>query len=75
MEIFNKCINIITKIELVDLALVGDREGLLPEYSRMDPKALREAGITEGLVRLSVGMEDPEDLFNDLSRALHRSQK
>jgi O-acetylhomoserine (thiol)-lyase len=34
-----------------------------------------EAGITEGTVRLSVGLEDPEDLIEDLSRALYISQK
>jgi cysteine-S-conjugate beta-lyase len=28
-------------------------------------------GITDGLVRLSVGLEDPEDLIRDLDRALH----
>ncbi len=35
------------------------------------PAAEREAiGITDGLVRLSVGLEDPEDLIEDLDRAL-----
>jgi cystathionine beta-lyase/cystathionine gamma-synthase len=35
------------------------------------PAAEREAiGITDGLVRLSVGLEDPEDLIADLERAL-----
>lgn len=37
------------------------------------PKELREEmGITEGLVRLSVGIEDVEDLLEDLDRALPR---
>ena len=27
-------------------------------------------GITDGLVRLSVGLEDAEDLIDDLARAL-----
>jgi cystathionine beta-lyase/cystathionine gamma-synthase len=27
-------------------------------------------GITPGLVRLSIGLEDPDDLWDDLSRAL-----
>ncbi|MBI3528235.1 MAG: PLP-dependent transferase [Betaproteobacteria bacterium] len=36
----------------------------------MDDAALRAAGITEGTVRLSVGLEDPDDLIEDLSRAL-----
>ena len=29
-------------------------------------------GITPGLVRLSVGMEDAEDLIEDLAQALNR---
>jgi cystathionine beta-lyase/cystathionine gamma-synthase len=37
------------------------------------PQADREAvGITEGLVRLSVGLEDVDDLIEDLSSALDR---
>jgi cystathionine beta-lyase/cystathionine gamma-synthase len=28
------------------------------------------AGITDGLVRLSVGLENPVDIIRDLSRAL-----
>jgi cystathionine beta-lyase/cystathionine gamma-synthase len=35
------------------------------------PKAMREAmGLTDGLVRLSVGIEDVEDLIADLDQAL-----
>jgi len=35
------------------------------------PKEMRErAGVTDGLVRLSVGIEDPNDLIADLDRAL-----
>jgi cystathionine beta-lyase/cystathionine gamma-synthase len=35
------------------------------------PQAQREAaGITDGLVRLSVGLEDPKDIVGDLARAL-----
>ena len=37
--------------------------------------ALAAAGISEGLIRLSVGLEDPEDLTEDLDRALRASQK
>ena len=35
-----------------------------------DPEMLQKLGITPGLIRLSVGLEDPEDLWNDLSQAL-----
>jgi cystathionine beta-lyase/cystathionine gamma-synthase len=35
------------------------------------PRELRESmGLTEGLVRLSIGIEDPEDLIADLEQAL-----
>ena len=62
------------------LANVGDAKSLVihpasTTHSRMDDDALEQAGISEGLVRLSVGLEDPEDLINDLNRALYRSQK
>jgi len=33
-------------------------------------KEKRQAGITEGLLRLSVGIEDPDDLLEDLAQAL-----
>lgn len=62
------------------LANVGDAKSLVihpasTTHARMGADALREAGITEGLVRLSVGLEDADDLIGDLGRALHRSQK
>ena len=41
----------------------------------MDAAALEAAGISEGLIRLSVGLEDPEDLLQDLEGALRASQK
>ena len=40
----------------------------------MDAKALEAAGITEGSVRLSIGLEDPVDLIDDLSQAIKASQ-
>ena len=40
------------------------------------PKAMRERiGITDGLVRLSVGLEDPRDIIADLSQALDVARK
>ena len=37
--------------------------------------ALAQAGIGEGMIRLSVGLEDAEDLIDDLGQALRASQK
>jgi cystathionine beta-lyase/cystathionine gamma-synthase len=36
-----------------------------------DPAVLERLGITPGLVRLSTGLEDVNDLWNDLQQALH----
>ena len=33
------------------------------------------AGIGEGMIRLSVGLEDPDDILDDLGQALRASQK
>jgi len=62
------------------LANVGDAKSLVihpatTTHYRMDDEALRAAAITEGTIRLSVGLEDPEDLIADLDRALRASQK
>ena len=62
------------------LANVGDAKSLVihpatTTHYRMDDAALRAAGITEGTVRLSVGLENAEDLIEDLDRALKASQK
>ena len=41
-------------------------------HAAMDEDARHTAGITDGLVRLSVGIEDIRDLTDDLARALDR---
>lgn len=44
-------------------------------HAAMSPEARRDAGITEGLVRLSVGIEDASDLLADLLGGLRRAAK
>ena len=41
-------------------------------HRQMDPVARRAAGIADGLVRISVGIEDPEDILDDMERALEK---
>jgi O-acetylhomoserine (thiol)-lyase len=41
----------------------------------MDAEALRAAGVAEGTVRLSIGLEDAGDLIEDLERGLRAAQK
>jgi len=42
-------------------------------HRQMDPAARRAAGIGDGLVRVSVGLEDLEDLIEDFDRALEKA--
>jgi len=43
-------------------------------HAAMDPEARRRAGLTDGLVRLSVGIEALEDLRADLAAGLERAR-
>jgi methionine-gamma-lyase len=57
-------------------ASLGGVESLvvLPIYTshyKMSPSELRSAGIVPGTVRVSIGLEDPEDLIEDLRQALN----
>jgi O-acetylhomoserine (thiol)-lyase len=62
------------------LANVGDAKSLVihpatTTHFRMDDAALAAAGIGPGTIRLSIGLEDPQDLMDDLAGALRVSQK
>ena len=62
------------------LANVGDCRSLVihpasTTHFRMDDAALAQAGITQGTIRLSIGLEDADDMIDDLSRALRAAQK
>jgi cystathionine gamma-synthase len=39
-------------------------------HASMTPEARRRAGITDGVIRLSIGIEEPEDLVADLAETL-----
>jgi cystathionine gamma-synthase len=44
-------------------------------HAAMDPEARGRAGLTDGLIRLSVGIEALEDLRQDLGRGLDRARR
>ena len=59
---------------------VGSVETLLTHSASMthggvSPEERAAAGVTEGLLRISVGLEDPVDVIADLEQALRRSVK
>jgi O-acetylhomoserine (thiol)-lyase len=62
------------------LANVGDSRSLVihpasTTHAQLDTAALARAGVDEGLVRLSVGLEDPDDLIADLERGLRAARR
>lgn len=72
---------LIESLELFShLANVGDAKSLVihpasTTHHRMDAAALAAAGIGEGLIRLSIGLEDVADLIADLTRGLRAVAK
>jgi O-acetylhomoserine (thiol)-lyase len=62
------------------LANVGDAKSLVihpasTTHHRMDAEALVAAGISEGMIRLSIGLEDAADLIKDLKAGLRSAAK
>jgi O-acetylhomoserine (thiol)-lyase len=62
------------------LANVGDCRSLVihpasTTHFRMDDTALAAAGIGAGTIRLSIGLEDADDLIDDLQRAFRIAQR
>ena len=68
-------------LKLIDISNnLGDAKSLITHpatttHSKLSPEARAELGITDGLVRFSVGLEDPADLCDDLAEALWTMRK
>lgn len=63
-------------LQLIDISNnLGDAKTLITHpatttHYRLTPQARAELGVTDGMLRLSVGLEDPADLAEDLKTAL-----
>ncbi len=63
-------------LELIDISNnIGDSRSLLchpasTTHASLSEEVRAEMGVTEGLLRINVGLEDPADLIEDLDRAL-----
>lgn len=69
----------INHVELLShVANVGDSKSLVihpasTSHSRLTPEQQLASGVTPGLIRLSIGLEDIEDITADLSQALAKA--
>ena len=63
-------------LELIDISNnIGDSRSLMTHpasttHHSVGPDTRAEMGVTEGMLRLNVGLEDPDDVIDDLDRAL-----
>jgi len=63
-------------LDLVDISNnLGDAKSLAchpatTTHQRLSPEERSSLGISDGVVRISIGLEDPQDLLEDLDRAL-----
>jgi cystathionine beta-lyase/cystathionine gamma-synthase len=66
-------------LELIDISNnLGDSRTLMTHpasttHYSVSAEVRDQMGITEGMLRLSIGLEDPQDLIDDLDQALRRA--
>jgi cystathionine gamma-synthase/O-succinylhomoserine sulfhydrylase len=70
---------VLDALQLIDISNnIGDSKSLLchpasTTHANMGEVARAEMGVSEGMLRMNVGLEDPQDLIDDLDQALARA--
>lgn len=70
---------ILDALELIDISNnIGDSKTLMTHpasttHSSLAAETRAAMGVTEGMLRISVGLEDPQDLIDDLDQALRKA--
>lgn len=73
---YQEACSVLRKVKLANAAVsLGSVDTLIQHPASMthrvvDAEEKRKAGVTDSLVRLSVGLEDPDDIWADLAQAL-----
>ena len=73
---FEAAVSVMQKVDLITPAVsLGSTDTLIQHpagltHRKVDPEVRQRHGITDGLMRMSVGVEDPEDLWQELRRIL-----
>lgn len=68
-------------LEMIKIAVsLGDAESLIQHpasmtHSPLTPEAREKAGISDGLIRLSVGLEHVDDIIYDISQSFAKAQE
>jgi O-succinylhomoserine sulfhydrylase len=67
---------VLDALRLIDISNnIGDARSLMTHpasttHSGLSPEVRADMGVTEGMLRLSVGLEDPQDIIDDLDQSL-----
>ena len=75
MNGFEACKKVVNALKIASIAVsLGDPETLIQHpasmtHANMTPEARAEAGIQDDLIRLSVGLENAEDIIADFEQA------
>lgn len=70
----------VNRLQIIDISNnLGDTKSLVTHPATTTHRKLSQSdrdalGIFDGVLRLSVGLEDPQDLIDDLAQALHASR-
>ncbi len=70
---------LLNALKLIDISNnIGDSKSLAchpatTTHNNMGPEGRAEAGVGDGMIRINVGLEDPQDLIEDLDQALRKA--
>jgi O-succinylhomoserine sulfhydrylase len=73
-----QAMGLLNALELIDISNnIGDSRSLLchcasTTHHSVGPDAREAMGVVEGLLRINIGLEDPQDLIDDLDQALRK---
>ena len=71
-----QAMDLLNALELIDISNnIGDSRSLMTHpasttHHSVGPDARAEMGVEEGMIRINIGLEDPQDLIEDLDQAL-----
>jgi O-succinylhomoserine sulfhydrylase len=71
-----QAMGLLNALQLIDISNnIGDSRSLMTHpasttHHSVGPDARAEMGVSEGLIRINIGLEDPQDLIEDLDQAL-----
>lgn len=69
---------VLDALELIDISNnIGDTKSLITHpcsttHSSLTPEVRADMGVTENMLRISIGLEDPDDVIDDLDQALRK---